>query len=155
MSTTLQNNNSLKSYLEPAWKGVCKGLQTMLILGKIIVPVTFVLVALNKMGWLLGVAALFAPLLKIFGLPGEAALPLLLGFFVNIYAAMGAIAVLSLSPREITVIALMILTCHSLLMESPVLKFTGLPSITSSLLRMGAAFFFGFLLNLVYIAFGG
>lgn len=155
MNMSLQNNDSLKSCLEPAWRGTCKGLQTMLILVKIIVPVTFVLVALDKMGWLVSVAALFAPFLKLFGLPGEAALPLLLGFFVNIYAAMGAIAVLTLSAREITVIALMILTCHSLLMESPVLKFTGLPSIASSLLRMGAAFFFGFLLNLVYLAAGG
>ncbi|MCW3490949.1 nucleoside recognition domain-containing protein [Dethiobacter alkaliphilus] len=144
-----------KNHLEPIWQGTVKALQTLLILAKIVIPVTFVLVALQQLGWLERVAGLFSPFLNLFGLPGEAALPLLLGFFVNIYAAMGAIAVLQLSPREITVIALMILTCHALLMESPVLKFTGLPPVTSVLLRIGGAFFFGFLLNLAYILLGG
>ncbi|MBS4029908.1 MAG: nucleoside recognition protein [Clostridiales bacterium] len=146
------SNNNI---LAPAWKGTLKALRTALLLAKIIIPVTFVLVTLDKLGWLVAVAALFGPMLKIFGLPGEAALPLLLGFFVNIYASLGAIAVLSLSAREITITALMILTCHSLLMESPILKFTGLRPVSSVLLRMGGAFFFGFLLNLVYLAIGG
>ena len=142
---TLENASSQNTnhFLAPAWKGTRKALKTAILLGKIIIPVTFVLVTLEKLGWLVAVAALFGPMLKIFGLPGEAALPLILGFFVNIYAAMGAIAVLSLSTREITVTAIMILTCHSLLMESPVLNFTGLRPITSVLIRMGGAFFFG------------
>lgn len=145
----------MSNCLLPAWKGTVKALRTALILAKIIIPVTFVLVTLDMMGWLVTVAGLFGPMLKIFGLPGEAALPLLLGFFVNIYASLGAIAVLSLSPREITVTALMILTCHSLLMESPILKFTGLRPVSSVFLRMAGAFLFGFLLNLVYLAVGG
>jgi Fe2+ transport system protein B len=147
--------SSLVKYLQPAWAGTRKALQTTLLLAKIIVPVTFVLVALERLGWLVKVAGIFEPFLQLFRLPGEAALPLLLGFFVNIYAAMGAIAVLHLSPREITVIALMILTCHSLLMEAPVLKFTGLPSLTSIFLRVCSAFMVGFLVNYIYIFFGG
>ena len=141
--------------LQPLWKGTVKALQTLLILAKIVIPVTFILVALEQLGWIVQIASVFGPFLNLFGLSGEAALPLFLGFFINIYAALGAIAVLTLSAREITVIALMILTCHSLLMESPVLKFTGLPPLTSVLLRFGGAFFFGFLLNLAYLVFGG
>ncbi|HSW35734.1 MAG TPA: nucleoside recognition domain-containing protein [Candidatus Limnocylindrales bacterium] len=153
MENTSPPNNS--TILTPAWKGTVKALRTVLLLAKIIIPVTFVLVTLDKLGWLVTMAAFFGPALKIFGLPGEAALPLLLGFFVNIYASLGAIAVLSFSAREITIIALMILTCHSLLMESPILKFTGLRPVSSVLLRLAGAFFFGFLLNLAYLAIGG
>ena len=141
--------------LQPIWKGTVKALQTLLILAKIIIPVTFVLVALDQSGWLLKVATVFGPFLRIFGLSGTAALPILLGFFLNIYAAMGAIVVLTLSSREITIIAVMILTCHALLMETSILKFTGLPPITSILLRIGVAFFFAFLLNLAYTVLGG
>ncbi|MBS4021549.1 MAG: nucleoside recognition protein [Dethiobacter sp.] len=150
-----QHSKNIKYYLEPALKGTLKALKTVLLLSKIVIPVTIVLVALDRLGWLVTVAAVFGPLLRIFGLPGEAALPLLLGFFVNFYAAVGAIAVLSLSARQITVIGLMILTCHSLLMESPVLKFTGLSPLVSMLLRIGGALVFGFILNIILIVFGG
>jgi Fe2+ transport system protein B len=151
----LEKAPRLRHHLRPAWVGTQKALKTTVILAKIILPVTFILVALDKLGWLVTVASIFAPLLGHLGLSGEAGLPLILGFFVNIYAAMGAIAVLQLSPREITVIAMMILTCHSLLMEAPVLKFTGLPGLASTLLRLVSAFAIGFLVNLAYIAFGG
>ena len=153
MEPTPQFNS--KAILLPALEGTRKALKTTLLLAKIIIPVTFALVALEQLGLLVSVASVFGPMLKVFGLPGEAALPLLLGFFVNIYAAIGAIAVLTLSPREITVIAVMILTCHSLLMESPVLNFTGLRPVTSIFLRMGGGLIFGFLLNLAYLVLGG
>jgi hypothetical protein len=150
-----QNISHIQYHLRPALQGTKKALQSAVILAKIIVPVTFIIVALERLNWLESIAALFTPFLKLLGLSGEAALPLILGFFVNIYAAIGAIAVLSLSPREITVIAIMILTCHSLLLETPVLKFTGLPAYTSMLLRISSAFIFGFFINLVYLFFGG
>jgi hypothetical protein len=154
-NTTHQNGKTSGSIFDPAWKGTLKALRTMLVLSKIVIPVTFILVTLNKLNWLLPVAGLFQPLLKAFGLPGEAALPLLLGFFVNFYAAIGAIAVLSLSPRQITVIGLMILTSHNLLMESPVLKLTGLSPLASMVLRITGAMTFGFILNICYTVFGG
>ncbi|MDW7650190.1 MAG: nucleoside recognition domain-containing protein [Bacillota bacterium] len=152
-STTI--TGKIPAGLWPVVTGTRKALQSTVVLAKIIIPVTFVLVALDTLGWLEQVAGLFAPMLKIFGLPGKAALPIFLGFFINIYAAIGAIAVLALSAREITVIAVMILTCHSLLMESPVLKFTGLSPLTSIVLRITGAFAIGFLLNLAYLVLGG
>ncbi len=154
-NTSTQNANKLKKCFEPAWRGTYKALKTTLLLSKIIVPVTFILVILDKLNWLAPVASIFEPMLKAFGLPGEAALPLLLGFFVNFYAAVGAIALLPLSTQQITVIALMTLTCHALLMEAPVLKFTGLSPLSSMVLRLGGAMVFGYLLNLCYMAFGG
>lgn len=135
---------------EPARQGLRKAVQTTLLMAKIIIPVTFVIVALNKIGLIGQLADLLAPLLKVFGLPGEAALPLFLGFFVNIYAAIGAISVLSLTGWQITIIAVMILTCHSLLMETPVLKLSGLHPGAAVLVRFGSALVLGLVLHLLY-----
>ena len=141
--------------LEPARLGVRKTISTTILMAKIIIPVTVLVVALEKLELLQVLAFYFSPFLKFFGIPGEASLPLLLGFFVNIYAAMGAIVVLELSAREVTVLAIMILTSHSLLLEAPVLGFTGLSPVRSILLRLGAGFLFGYVLNLLYIITGG
>jgi hypothetical protein len=140
--------------MEPAKKGLIKGCHTVLLLMKIVIPVTFILVAFEQLEWLHLIADFFNPYLKILNLPGEAAIALLLGFFINIYAAIGALTVLSLSSREITVIALMILTCHSLPMESSVLKLTGIPYTKSIGLRVGAAIVFGIVLNFIYQLMG-
>lgn len=140
--------------LEPARLGLRKTLSTTIVMAKIIIPVTILVVTLEKLELLIGMAHFFSPFLKVFGLPGEASLPLFLGFFVSIYAALGAIVVLELSPREITVLAMMILTSHSLLMEAPVLGFTGLSPARSILLRIGAGLFFGFILNSLYLLVG-
>lgn len=139
---------------EPARQGLRKAVQTTLLLAKIIMPVTFIIVALNKIGIIGQLAVLLAPLLKAFGLPGEAALPLFLGFFINIYAAIGAISVLSLTGWQITTIAVMILTCHSLLMETAVLKLSGLHPAAAVLVRFGSAVVLGLVLHLLYQVLG-
>jgi len=150
-----KKKSELPGYLRPAVNGGLKALKTVLRMAKIIFPVTFLLIFLEKSGWLPVVASVFRPFLGVVGLPGEAALPLFLGFISNIYAAMGAIAVLSLSPREITLVALIILTCHSLMMEAPVLKIAGLSPLVSVPLRLLSGFFFALLLNLFYLVLGG
>lgn len=139
---------------EPVRLGIRKTISTTILMAKIIIPVTVLVVALEKLELLKVLAHYFSPFLKVFGLPGEASLPLLLGFFINIYAAMGAIVVMDLSSREITVLAIMILTSHSLLMEAPVLGFTGLSPVRSILLRLGAGFLFGYVLNILYLLVG-
>lgn len=141
--------------LEPARMGLVKTVQITLLLTKIVVPVTIAIVALEKLGLLGQLAHLFNPFFQVFGLPGEAALPVVLGSFMNIYASMGAIAALKLSTREVTVIALVILTSHSLFMEAPVLGFAGLSPLRSIVIRISGALFLGFVVNLVYIVFGG
>ncbi len=139
----------------PAVAGFKKTFSLTILLAKIVIPVTLVVTVLEKTGLLQRIAVLFHPALGTIGLPGEAALPLLLGFFINIYAAMGAIAVLSLSGQEVTIIALIILTSHSLLMEAPVLSFTGLGPTRSIPLRIGLGLLIGFFMHLLYTVFGG
>lgn len=141
--------------LEPARLGMLKTLKTTLLMAKIIFPVTLFVVILERLALLNAIALFFSPWLSIFGLPGEASLPVLLGFFVNIYAAMGAIVVLELSAREITVLSLMILTSHSLLLEAPVLGFAGLSPLRSILLRIAAGLLLGYTVNIFYLLWGG
>ncbi|MEW5783792.1 MAG: nucleoside recognition protein [Bacillota bacterium] len=136
-------------------RGIVKGLKTTWMLIKIIVPVTLVVVTLDQLNLLMPLATRFAPLMAPLHLPGEASLALLLGFFINIYAAIGVITVLPLTAREITVLAVMILTSHSLMMEGPILRFTGLSPVINTLLRIATALLFGLIVNLAYTIFGG
>jgi hypothetical protein len=145
----------IPSFWEPARTGLTKTIRITLLLTKIIVPVTAVIVALEKLGRLEQLAYLFNPFCRVFGLPGEAALPIVLGSCMNIYASLGAIAALNLSSREVTVIALVILTCHSLFMETPILCFAGLSPWRSVAIRLSGALFLGFVVNLVYKLWGG
>ena len=57
--------------------------------------------------------------MQLVGLPGEAALPLVLGYFLNIYAAIGAMLPLRMSIK-ITIMSVMLLLAHNLPMEAAV-----------------------------------
>lgn len=145
----------MKLHIHLFGSGIKKAFQADLLLMKIILPVTLIVVALDKFALLVPVARWFAPALHPFGLPGEAALALILGFCLNIYAAIGAITALNLTGREITILAVMILTSHSLFMEGPVLKATGLSPVLSTTVRIITALLFGLLVNGIYTIFGG
>jgi spore maturation protein SpmB len=62
-----------------------------------------------------------APLMAAFGLPGEAALALVLGMTLNIYAAIAACAGLALSTGQATTIALVLGFAHNLFVEGALL----------------------------------
>ena len=50
--------------------------------------------------------------MSIFGLSGDAAIPLVLGNFLNLYAAIGAILTLDLTVKEVFIIAVMLSFSH-------------------------------------------
>jgi len=145
----------MKLQLQPARDGALKAVQATLIMAKVIIPVTIAIVALDKLSLMGSVERVFGPLVHFLGLPGEAALVIMLGFFVGVYAAIGAIIALPLSAREITVLAVIILTSHSLPMEGAVLKFTGLSPLHSIATRVAVAVLFGFFVNILYGWWGG
>jgi len=137
--------------LSPLFQGVRRSFFIIITMAKIIVPVIFIVVTLDKMDLLPVMAKYLGPFMWYIGLPGEAALPLLLGFFLNIYASLGAIGALNMGAREITVLAIIILTSHSLIVEALVLKFTGLSYAGSLLLRIVTGLFFGSMVNIGYL----
>ena len=122
--------NSIKS-------GFWMGVRTTGMLARVIVPVYFIVAILSRYGGLEQIAHFFEPMMRIFGLPGEAALVLVLGNVVNLYAALGAIVAISLTRGQLTVLALMLGFSHSLFVESAVVKQTGVPIRVILPLRLG------------------
>lgn len=141
--------------LEPIKKGLKKSLQTLWFLAKIIIPITCAVRFLEHFALLEPVAAFFAPATSWVGLPGDAVLPLMLGFWTNFYAALGVVTTQSMSAQQITIFALMLGICHELPVESVICRSTGLKIYQSILLRMLTAFSAAFLLHALYKVIGG
>lgn len=87
----------------------------------IVAPVYAAIILLSHTPVLPWIAAHMAPAMGAFGLPGAAALVLVLGATINIYAAIAACAGLALSPGHATTLALMLGFTHNLLVESALL----------------------------------
>lgn len=128
-----------------------KGIETTLMLAKIIIPVYIAVTILKYTPVLDFIAERFSPVMSIFGLPGEAALILVLGNILNIYAALGAMSAVSLTAAEISIIALMLSFSHSLLIETAVTRKLGVSSWKIILIRMGLAVMAGLILGRILI----
>lgn len=85
---------------------------------RITVPASVAVTLLERAGVLAHLARLAAPAMAWFGLPGEAALALVLGNAVGLYAGIAAAVPLGLGPREWTVFGTMLAISHALPVES-------------------------------------
>ncbi len=139
----------------PVKKGLKKSLLLLWLLVRIVVPVTCLVALLDYYGIVGAVAGFFAPAMSLFGLPGESTITLLLSFFVSFYAALGTLTALTLSPQQITVMAVMIGICHELPVESTVCSYTGLRVPVSAALRLVTALLAGLLMHNLYSLFPG
>ena len=138
----------------PIRAGILKSSRIILLLVKIIVPVSCVVFTMKYFNILEPVAMFFAPLMSLLGLPGEAALALAFGFFISVYAAIGVITTLTLTAAEITILAVMIGISHELFLETAISSHTGLRMPAAIALRMGTALIAGLFLNLVFTLLG-
>ncbi len=112
-------------------------------------PVTLAVTLMKVTPLLDWLAEIFRPVMGGFGLRGETALPFILGSVLNLYVAIGAMIPLGLTPKEITILATMLLISHNLFVETAVIKGIGAPWVPLLLLRLGAACFMGFILSLI------
>lgn len=135
--------------IESTKNGFKKGLITLWRLTKIIVPVYFFVNFLKMTPFLELISSWFQPTMKLIGLPGEASLALVLGNFINLYAGIGVITSLSLSIKQITILAVMLSFSHSLLLESAVAKKTGVSLLVVVLIRFFLAIASGVVLNMI------
>ncbi|MDW7671240.1 MAG: nucleoside recognition domain-containing protein [Bacillota bacterium] len=103
-------------------QGARNGIETIFMLGKVIVPVYFFVTFLRHTPAIDWIARLFEPLMSLFNLPGETAIVLVIGNFLGLFAAVGAIQAMSLKPFEVLVIALMLNFSHSLFVETAVIS---------------------------------
>lgn len=130
-------------------RGVKSGLETFWVLARTMVPAYAAALVLEKIGAIAVLARVAEPLMSLLGLPGKAALPLILGYVLNVYAAVGAIQALGLTSREVTVLAMAILIGHNLLVEGAVLRRTGMSGVGFGALRVVAGLLAAGILNLL------
>ena len=102
------------------WEGTRKGLLATGKLMLVIVPVFTGMAILKYIGVLQIIAAWCRPAMHLFGLPGDAALALVLGNFLNLYSAIGVMASLKLPHAQMTILAVILLFSHSQILESSV-----------------------------------
>ena len=131
------------------WKnGFANGLKTSFLLLKVIIPVFALIKVLEHtpvIGW---IAQYCDPLMRFVGLPGEAALAVVTGMFLNFYAAIGIIIALGLTAWQITIIAVILSCCHELVIETAIIKKTGIRAWPILGIRLATAFGAGVILNL-------
>lgn len=126
-----------------------KTLKTCLWLIRITTIVTLGVLFLEYFNILPWISKALNPIFNLIGLPGEAALAYVSGYFVNVYSAIAVISTLNLDIRSITILAVMILCSHNMITETAVLKKTGSSAIRMVVIRTAAAFILGFTLNLI------
>ena len=132
------------------WKrGLTDGLKTSLTLLKVVLPVFAVIKVLEHtpvIGW---ISQVFDPLMRFVGLPGEAALAVVTGMLFNFYAALGIILALGLSAWQLTIMAVILSCCHELVLETAIIKKTGISAWPILGIRLFTAFAAGAVMNLI------
>lgn len=130
------------------WKrGAQAGLKTAWTLGKIIFPITFILTILQFTPVLPWVTELIAPFMRLIGLPGEAAIPLVLGNVLNLYAGIAGILSLELTVKEVFILAVMLSFSHNIFIETGVALRVGVKLWVVLVVRFGLAIISAVLIN--------
>jgi hypothetical protein len=140
--------------LRTAWKQIREAAGISFILFRIMVPVVIVVKILGELGLIKYIAAAFAPLMSLVGLPGEMGLVWATAVITNMYG--GIVIFASIAPglhmttAQITVITCMILVAHSMPVETTIARKTGVRIRFMLPFRITCALLFGFILNTVY-----
>ena len=134
-------------------KGFLNGLSLTLDIIKVIVPFYLLVELLRHLGFIQLIGGIFRPFMGLFGLPGESALALIAGYTANLYAAIAVLKPLHLSPKDVTIIALMLGISHSLPMETPITKKTGVNAWLLLAARVFFSLLAGMVLNLAWKLF--
>lgn len=139
---------------QTALRGLRQGVIVSWMLGKIVFPVTIIVTILQYtpvLGWFI---KLVSPVMQLIGLPGEAAMPLVLGNALNLYAGIGAIVSFDFTVKEVFIMAMMLSFSHNLFIESSVAARVGVSWWLISGIRVALALVSAFVINLVWAGGG-
>ena len=114
-------------------------LKSALLILKFVLPFSLLADLLLHFRLLAPLGVLFAPVTDWLGLPPEAAMAVAAGMLLNLYAAIALAAPLGLDPWQWTVLAVFLGVCHSLPVESAIMKQLGIALLYSVLLRVSMA----------------
>ena len=151
INVKIQMDNSRQSHKERITKCVKEVLpsatKTCIWIVKITVAVSFGILFLKYFNLLPVFSEFISPVFNYVGLPGEAALAYVSGYFVNVYAAISAAVAVDLDVRATTILSVMVLCSHNMITETAVQKKTGSPAVRLVIVRTLSAFVIAFVLN--------
>lgn len=122
-------------------------LKTIWWLTKIMILLSFAIMLLQYVGIIEWISYWLTPIFSHFGLPGEAALAYVSGYFVNCYSAIAVMTTLDLSTRAATILSVMVLCSHNMILETTVQHKTGSSVVKIVAIRTLSAFILGWVLN--------
>ncbi|WP_347862410.1 nucleoside recognition domain-containing protein [Salimicrobium sp. PL1-032A] len=131
-------------------RGLKQGLTLTWSLGKIIFPITLIMTILQYtpvFPWLMNK---ISPLMSAVGLSAEAAVPLVIGNFLNLYAGIAAILSFDFTVKEVFIMAVMLSFSHNLIVESAVAKKVGVSWWFVIGLRLSLAILSAWMINLFW-----
>ncbi len=131
--------------------GAADGLRTSFKLFKFVLPLYVAVDLLKGTAAIEVFGAAFFPVMKLFGLPGEAAFAFIAAFLLNLYAAIAIMVPLELTPWQVTQCGLMMGIAHNLIIEGGVLGSTGARAGVLTFCRVGIAALAGLLLQGVHL----
>ena len=130
-----------------------KALRTSWMLVRVILPTYVAADLLRATPLIPALGRLFGPLMHPLGLPGEAAMALVLGCTVNLYAAVGILASLRLGAGQLAVCGLMLGISHAVVIEAAILRTIGTRYLTLTFYRLAMAAVAGLLAAPLLIRF--
>lgn len=133
------------------WSAVKSGLpkakRTIFWLLKMILPISLAVRLLQYTGVLDAVSVFLNPIFQAVGLPGEASIAFVSSIFLPLYAPIAIASSLTLTIRQLTILAIMCLISHNTLVESAIQKKTGSNFAFIWFLRISMSFFAAFVWN--------
>jgi hypothetical protein len=126
-----------------------KSVKTSLWLLKIILPISLMVRFFDYYGLLTYIANFLDPVFVFMGLPGSTSIVFITSIFLPLYAPLAIITSMSISLRELTILALMCQISHNLPVESAIQAKTGTSFWAMTTLRIAASIVTGVVLNLI------
>jgi len=126
-----------------------KSLDSSIVILKLIIPIYIIADILYFYNTLSYISFLIEPFTSFIGLPTQTSLAIISGMFLNLYAAVAFAAPLDLSVHQWSILAVFLGVCHSLVVESVIMKKIGISNIYSYTLRFFAGLFLAYLTSIM------
>ena len=124
-------------------------IKSSIIILKLIVPIYIIADILFYYNLLEYITFIFQPITSFLDLPSEAALSIVSGMFLSLYAAIAFAVPLNLTAKEWTILAVFLGICHSLIVETAIMEKIGISKTFSILLRLIGGFSVGYITTLL------
>ena len=125
--------------------GFIKALKTAFTLMKVVLPVYCCVILLKYSPLMPFLNGLFGPMMALFKLPADAAIPFITGVFTDEYGAIAAAKTFDFTAAQLTTLAMMNLMFHSIPVEAALCYKIGLPAGRFAAYRSIAAVCIGIL----------